>query len=95
MKNEIPITITRAVFFLLFSLFFFGTITTKAQKINKLTKDNKRTGIWKKYYTNKRIRYEGTFIDGNAFSTQNRIMETKDILIQLGSPKALPVTVLT
>jgi DNA-directed RNA polymerase II subunit RPB2 len=26
----------------------------------------------------------GTFIDGNAFSTQNRIMETKDILIQLG-----------
>ena len=64
MKNEIPITITRAVFFLLFSLFFFGTIATKAQKINKLTKDNKRTGIWKKYYTNKRIRYEGTFIDG-------------------------------
>ena len=64
MKNEIPITITRAVFFLLFSLFFFGTIATKAQNINKLTKDNKRTGIWKKYYTNKRIRYEGTFIDG-------------------------------
>ena len=26
----------------------------------------------------------GTFIDGNAFSTQNRIMETKDILVQLG-----------
>ena len=64
MKNEIPITITRAVFFLLFSLFFFVTIATKAQKINKLTKDNKRTGLWKKYYTNKRIRYEGTFIDG-------------------------------
>jgi len=64
MKNEIPTTITRTVFFLLFSLFFFVTIATKAQKINKLTKDNKRTGIWKKYYTNKRIRYEGTFIDG-------------------------------
>ena len=64
MKNEIPITITRAVFFLLFSLFFFRIITTKAQKINKLPKDNKITGIWKKYYTNKRIHYEGTFIDG-------------------------------
>ena len=64
MKNEIPTTITRTVFFLLFFLFFFGTIATKAQKINKFTKDNKRTGLWKKYYTNKRIRYEGTFIDG-------------------------------
>ena len=64
MKNEIPTTITRTVFFLLFFLFFFGTIATKAQKINQFTKDNKRTGLWKKYYTNKRIRYEGTFIDG-------------------------------
>ena len=64
MKNEIPTTITRTVFFLLFVFFFFGTIVTKAQKINQFTKDNKRTGIWKKYYTNKRIRYEGTFIDG-------------------------------
>ena len=62
MKNEIPTTITRTVFFLLFFLFFFGTIATKAQKINQFTKDNKRTGIWKKYYTNKRIRYEGTLL---------------------------------
>jgi antitoxin component YwqK of YwqJK toxin-antitoxin module len=35
-----------------------------AQKINQFNADNKRTGVWKKYHSNKRIRYEGRFKDG-------------------------------
>ena len=35
----------------------------KAQKINQFDKNKKRTGIWKKYYSNKRIRYVGRFLN--------------------------------
>lgn len=35
-----------------------------AQKINQFDKNKKRTGVWKKYYPNKRIRYIGQFKNG-------------------------------
>ena len=35
-----------------------------AQKINKFDKNKKRTGVWKKYHPNKRIRYTGQFREG-------------------------------
>ena len=45
-------------------LFYLGSPEIYAQKINQLTKDKKRTGVWKKYYSNNRIRYVGSFING-------------------------------
>jgi antitoxin component YwqK of YwqJK toxin-antitoxin module len=35
-----------------------------AQRVNQFDENNQRTGIWKKYYPNKRIRYEGNFKNG-------------------------------
>ena len=54
--------------FILF-LFFLGGQETSAQKINQFNKNKKRTGIWKKYYPNKRIRYVGKFVNGKEVGT--------------------------
>lgn len=41
-----------------------------AQKgINQLDSDGKRDGVWKKYYTNNRVRYVGTFDHGKEVGT--------------------------
>ena len=48
---------------LFFSCFFLSQ-TFFGQKINQFNAQNKRTGVWKKYYPNKRIRYQGQFKDG-------------------------------
>ena len=47
-----------------FISFYFGLTEMKAQNINQFTKDKKRTGVWKKYYSNNRIRYVGSFVNG-------------------------------
>ena len=51
------------LFVFLFS-FHLGLSEVNAQKINQFTKEKKRTGVWKKYYSNERIRYVGTFLNG-------------------------------
>ena len=56
------LNIKRVFLVLLVSVVFLPTVT--AQKINQLNEKGKRTGIWKKYYTNKRIRYQGEFKNG-------------------------------
>lgn len=38
--------------------------TVSAQKINQFNKNGKRTGVWKKFYKNERIRYSGEFKAG-------------------------------
>lgn len=43
---------------------FFTVDSTVAQKINQFDKNNQRTGIWRKYYENQKIRYEGEFKNG-------------------------------
>lgn len=48
----------------LFSICFFTSEDFNAQKINQFNSNKKRTGIWKKYYPNKRIRYIGQFENG-------------------------------
>ena len=48
---------------------FLGSITVKSQKINQLNEHDKRTGVWKKYYSNNRIRYIGTFVNGKEVGT--------------------------
>jgi len=37
---------------------------TFAQEINKIDAQGERTGVWKKYYPNKQLRYEGEFKNG-------------------------------
>mgnify|MGYP000285979984 CR=1 FL=1 len=51
-------------FIFLFSICFFTSNNVKAQKINQFDANKKRTGVWKKYYPNKRIRYIGQFENG-------------------------------
>ena len=56
------INIKRVFIVLLISVVFLPTAV--AQKINRLDANGKRHGIWKKYYANKRIRYQGQFRNG-------------------------------
>ena len=56
------LNIKRVFLVLLVSVVFLPTMT--AQKINRLDANGKRHGIWKKYYANKRIRYQGQFRNG-------------------------------
>jgi len=55
------------VFFLL-TIFSFQAIFAQ-DKINQFNVDGERIGVWKKFYPNKRIRYQGQFIDGKEVGT--------------------------
>lgn len=48
------------------SLFFLllFSVDSVAQKINQFDINGKRTGIWRKYYNNGKIRYKGQFLNG-------------------------------
>lgn len=61
LKNQIII--------LFFVGFFFNSFFSLAQEHNQYDKNNKRTGVWRKYYSNKRIRYIGQFKDGKEIGT--------------------------
>ncbi|WP_372800300.1 toxin-antitoxin system YwqK family antitoxin [Lutibacter sp.] len=59
-------------------LLFCGVFIVSAQeKINQFDANGKRTGVWKKYYANKRLRYQGQFEGGKEvgefkfYSAQN------------------------
>jgi antitoxin component YwqK of YwqJK toxin-antitoxin module len=58
------LNIKRLFFILLFFACFFTNETSNAQRVNQFDKNKKRTGVWKKYYSNKRIRYVGQFKNG-------------------------------
>ena len=58
------LNIKRLVFFCTFLAFFFSSDLIIAQKINQFDSNKKRTGIWRKYYPNQTIRYEGEFKNG-------------------------------
>lgn len=47
-----------------FLLVLFSIFGVSAQKTNQFDANNKRTGIWRKYYPNQKIRYEGQFKNG-------------------------------
>jgi len=56
-----------------------------AQKNNLFDSNNKRTGTWKKFHPNKRIRYTGQFKDGKEFGVfkfYDRTTSRKPILIK-------------
>ncbi|PKP13285.1 MAG: hypothetical protein CVU08_06150 [Bacteroidetes bacterium HGW-Bacteroidetes-3] len=57
---------------LLFFLIVLVSGTSMAQeKINQLDAQGRRTGVWKKYYDNKNIRYEGQFEAGKEIGVFN------------------------
>ena len=58
------LNIKRLFFVFIFFACYFTSEECNAQKINQFNVNKKRTGIWKKYYPNKRIRYVGQFKDG-------------------------------
>tara|TARA_R110001632_G_scaffold23160_2_gene65869 strand:+ start:198 stop:968 length:771 start_codon:yes stop_codon:yes gene_type:complete len=68
-NNKLMLKIKRLVFLFLLFAIFFGYTPVNAQKINQFDKNKKRTGFWKKYYPNKRIRYVGKFVDGKEVGT--------------------------
>ena len=58
------IHIKRLFFILALFTCFFTTRNTHAQRVNQFDENKKRTGVWKKYHPNKRIRYVGKFKNG-------------------------------
>jgi antitoxin component YwqK of YwqJK toxin-antitoxin module len=58
------INIKRAHVVFIFFTSFLMSESIAAQKINRFDANNKRTGVWKKFYPNDRIRYEGQFKNG-------------------------------
>lgn len=51
-------------FIVVFFMCFFLSSDFNAQKINQFDVNKKRTGLWKKYYPNKKVRYQGQFKNG-------------------------------
>ncbi|MFB1039601.1 MAG: toxin-antitoxin system YwqK family antitoxin [Polaribacter sp.] len=73
--------------FYIFSFFTFYLISKdcNAQKINLFDGNNKRTGTWKKYHSNKIIRYTGQFKDGKEFGVfkfYDRTTSRKPVIIK-------------
>ena len=64
MKNGRILKIKRITLIVLLFPFFLGFLKVKAQKINQFTKNNKRKALWKKYNSNKHIRYTGSSVNG-------------------------------
>lgn len=58
------ILIKRLFFVFVFFACYFTSEDFSAQKINQFDENEDRTGIWKKYHPNKRIRYTGRFKNG-------------------------------
>jgi len=58
------INIKRVFFILLLFTCFFTSKEFNGQEFNQFNSNNERTGVWKKYYSNKRIRYIGEFKNG-------------------------------
>lgn len=55
---------------LFFSIVFFTTsIVYSQEKLNQFDENGLRTGIWKKFYANKNIRYQGQFNAGKEVGT--------------------------
>jgi antitoxin component YwqK of YwqJK toxin-antitoxin module len=70
------------VFF--FACHFMGEVCN-AQKINQFNNNKKRTGVWKKYHPNKKIRYTGQFKDGTeigVFKFYDATTSKKPVIIK-------------
>jgi antitoxin component YwqK of YwqJK toxin-antitoxin module len=66
------------------------------EEINKFDLNGKRQGVWKKYYSNNNIRYEGTFKAGNeigVFKYYDITDSTHPIIIKAFKPNSTIATV--
>ena len=54
----------KRIFSTAFLLSVFFTTSIQAQKLNQFDANGKRTGVWKKFYDNGKIRYSGEFKNG-------------------------------
>ena len=74
--------------FFLFTSFFacyFMSEICNAQKINQFDENKKRSGVWKKYHPNKKIRYTGQFKDGKeigVFKFYNATTSKRPVIIK-------------
>ncbi len=68
-QNISMLKIKSLLTFFIAVLCFFGFQSAEGQKINQFNKNKERTGVWKKYYSNKRIRYVGQFVNGKEVGT--------------------------
>lgn len=87
----------KAFFTILISLFILFISSLKAQeKINTFDLNGKRQGVWKKYYSNNNIRYEGTFKAGKEigiFKYYDITDSTHPTIIKIFKPKSNIATV--
>jgi len=58
------LNIKRLLYIFSFLGCFFSSDKVSSQNTNRFDENGKRTGVWKKYYPNKRIRYSGQFENG-------------------------------
>ncbi|CAM1333595.1 toxin-antitoxin system YwqK family antitoxin [Tenacibaculum aestuariivivum] len=54
----------KRIFSIILLLATFFIVSVKAQNINKFDANGSRTGVWKKFYNNGKIRYTGKFKNG-------------------------------
>jgi len=59
----------RSIFVLSLTIILGITVSFGQTKINQFDKDGKRHGVWRKYYNNDRIRYQGKFDHGKEIET--------------------------
>lgn len=59
----------KRLFILQLSFLLFLSANAVAQKINQVDTNGKKTGVWKKYYNNRKIRYQGQFKEGKELGT--------------------------
>lgn len=59
----------RSLFVLSLTIILGITFSFGQTKINQFDKDGKRHGVWRKYYNNDRIRYQGQFDHGKEIET--------------------------
>jgi antitoxin component YwqK of YwqJK toxin-antitoxin module len=83
--------IKRLSFMLIFFACFFMGDEIKAQKVNQFDANKKRTGIWKKYHSNKRLRYVGAFKNGKeigVFKFYHITTSKKPVILKTFSKKS-------
>lgn len=54
----------RIVLSILSFFFLIGNLNAQEEEINQVNDNGERVGVWKKYYQNNRIRYQGQFENG-------------------------------
>tara|TARA_B100000795_G_scaffold269546_1_gene259265 strand:- start:4106 stop:4822 length:717 start_codon:yes stop_codon:yes gene_type:complete len=82
--------IKRLLFVFAFFTCFFISEVVIAQNVNQFDENKQRTGVWKKKYSNNKIRYSGAFEDGKeigVFKFYNNSSSQYPVIIKTYSKK--------